>query len=87
MIIRRVFCWYPILMCTPKKGDNFCDRKLGTKMVRNRVSDFFEPSLKGMRPTNFEGNKTRLVGGFMNFIFNIWDVIRPIDELIFFKMV
>jgi hypothetical protein len=40
-----------------------------------------------MRPTNFEGNKTRLVGGFMNFIFNIWDVIRPIDELIFFKMV
>ena len=26
-------------------------------------------------------------GGFKHFLFSIWDVILPIDELIFFKMV
>ena len=28
-----------------------------------------------------------LVVSNMNFMFHIWDVIHPIDELIFFKMV
>ena len=37
-----------------------------------------------------EIQKTKLVGGFKHefyFPFHIWDVILPIDDLIFFKMV
>jgi hypothetical protein len=29
----------------------------------------------------------RFAGGFKHFLFSIWDVILPIDELIFFKLV
>jgi hypothetical protein len=76
MIIRRVFCWYLILMCTPKMGDNFSDRKLGTKMVRNRVSDFLSHPWRECDQQTLRGTKHDwlVVSWILFLIYGMWSV-------------
>ena len=93
------FFWYPHFNVHTHMRDNFCDRKLGTKMVRKRCSDSSQRSEGQIRRVFWairEGHATNKLWGEQNttgwwfqtwILFNIWDVILPIDELIFFKMV
>jgi hypothetical protein len=44
----------------------------------------FDPNLRCLSKQRYL--RTELLGGFKQVFHHIWDVILPIDELIFFKM-